>query len=106
MANDENKFVPDDLDRLLFTAFPGLVMRKDLTQKIRGTTKAPSYVIEFMLNKYCANIFDDEDVAEGLRLVQEEVAAYIPRGRDRGHQGLDPRASAPAPDRPGQGRAG
>jgi len=80
MTNDERKFVPDNLDRLLFTAFPGLVMRKDLTQKIRGTTKAPSYVIEFMLNKYCANIFDDQDVAEGLRLVQEEVAAYIPRG--------------------------
>ena len=55
-------------------------MRKDLTQKIRGTTKAPSYVIEFMLNKYCANLFDDADVAEGLKLVQEEVARYIPRG--------------------------
>ncbi len=80
MANDEKKFVPDDLDRLLFAAFPGLVMRKDLTQKIRGTTKAPSYVIEFMLNKYCANIFDDDGVAEGLRLVQEEVAAYIRAG--------------------------
>jgi len=80
MANDEKKFVPDDLDRLLFAAFPGLVMRKDLTQKIRGTTKAPSYVIEFMLNKYCANLFDDADVADGLKLVQEEVARYIPRG--------------------------
>jgi ATP-dependent Lon protease len=80
MPDTDEGFVPDALDRKLFAAFPGLVMRKDLTQKIRGTTKAPSYVIEFMLNKYCANLFDNTDVQEGLRLVQEEVARYIPRG--------------------------
>lgn len=73
----DTRFVADDLDRLLFAAFPGLVMRKGLTKIIRGTSKAPSYVIEFMLGKYCANLFDDEEVREGLRLVQEEVAAYI-----------------------------
>src|SRR6266496_5888469 len=73
-------FEPDQLDKHLFAAFPGLVMRKDLTQIIRGMSKAPSYVIEFMLGKYCANLFDNRDVREGLQLVQEEVAAYIPRG--------------------------
>src|SRR5437762_7656621 len=73
-------FVPDTLDRKLFAAFPGLVMRKDLTQTIRGTSKAPSYVIEFMLGKYCANLFDDDEVRDGLQIVQQEVAEYIPRG--------------------------
>jgi len=73
-------FEPDQLDKLLFTAFPGLVIRKDLTQEIRGTSKAPSYVIEFMLGKYCANLFDNVEVREGLRYVHEEVARYIPRG--------------------------
>ena len=73
-------FRPDTLDELLFETFPGLVMRKDLTGAIRGMSKAPSYVIEFMLGKYCANLFDEEDVREGLRLVKEEVARYIPRG--------------------------
>src|SRR5437660_7542801 len=73
-------FVPYALDRKLFAAFPGLVMRKDQTQAIRGTSKAPSYVIEFMLGKYCANLFDDEEIREGLQLVQQEVAEYIPRG--------------------------
>lgn len=73
-------FVPDALDRKLFAAFPGLVMRKDLTQVIRGTSKAPSYVIEFMLGKYCANLFDDDEVRDGLQIVQQEVAEYIPRG--------------------------
>ncbi len=75
-----NHYQPDALDELLFSAFPGLVIRKDLTSEIRGMSKAPSYVIEFMLGKYCANLFDDEDVREGLRLVQEEIARYIPRG--------------------------
>ncbi len=74
------QFIPDALDQRLFAAFPGLVMRKDLTQVIRGMSKAPSYVIEFMLGKYCANLFDTRDVREGLELVREEVAAYIPRG--------------------------
>lgn len=73
-------FVPDELDYLLFAIFPGLVIRKDLAQEIRGTSKAPSYVIEFMLGKYCANLFDDVEVRDGLRFVQEEVAKYIPRG--------------------------
>jgi ATP-dependent Lon protease len=73
-------FAPDALDRKLFAAFPGLVMRKDLTQIIRGTSKAPSYVIEFMLGKYCANLFDDDEVRDGLQIVQQEVAEYIPRG--------------------------
>ncbi len=80
MTDGQTPFVADELDRKLFAAFPGLVMRKDLTQVVRGTSKAPSYVIEFMLGKYCANLFDDADVRDGLQLVQEEVAAYIPRG--------------------------
>jgi ATP-dependent Lon protease len=80
MNPSHTTFVPDDLDRLLFATFPGLVMRKDLTQAIRGASKAPSYVIEFMLSRYCADLFDDQAVREGLHLVQEEVAAYIPRG--------------------------
>lgn len=80
MASGKAAFEPDQLDRLLFAAFPGLVIRKDLTQEIRGTSKAPSYVIEFMLGKYCANLFDNDEVHDGLRFVHEEIAKYIPRG--------------------------
>lgn len=80
MTTVSTHYTPDALDEQLFAAFPGLVIRKDLTHEIRGMSKAPSYVIEFMLGKYCANLFNDDDVREGLRLVQEEVARYIPRG--------------------------
>lgn len=79
-TREQAPFEPDTLDRLLFETFPGLVIRKDLTQEIRGSSKAPSYVIEFMLGKYCANLFDTAEVRDGLRFVQEEVAKYIPRG--------------------------
>lgn len=80
MTTETSKFRPDDLDERLFQAFPGLVIRKDLTQIIRGTSKAPSYVIEFMLGKYCTNFFNETEVQEGLRFVHEEIGQYIPRG--------------------------
>ncbi len=80
VASGQTAFEPDYLDRLLFEAFPGLVIRKDLTQEIRGSSKAPSYVIEFMLGKYCANLFDQDEVRDGLRFAHEEIAKYIPRG--------------------------
>ncbi len=79
-TREQDYFRPDPLDELLFKTFPGLVIRKDLTREIRGTSKAPSYVVEFMLGKYCANLFDDIEVREGLRFVHDEVAKYIPRG--------------------------
>ena len=49
MATASTHYIPDALDEQLFNAFPGLVIRKDLTSEIRGMSKAPSYVIEFML---------------------------------------------------------
>lgn len=80
MSNGEASFAPDSLDQKAFGAFPGLVMRKDLTMQLRGMSKAPSYVLEFMLGKYCSDLFDEAAVAAGLELVAEEVARYIPRG--------------------------
>ena len=80
METTPQVFEADALDRKLFAVFPGLVMRKGLTQAMRGMSKAPSYVLEFMLSKYCADLFDEQAVREGLELVKEEVARYIPRG--------------------------
>jgi predicted ATP-dependent Lon-type protease len=41
MTTTKAAFEPDHLDRLFFSTFPGLAVRKDLTQEIRGTSKAP-----------------------------------------------------------------
>ena len=88
-------FEADQLDHLLFDTFPGLVIRKDLAQEIRGTSKAPSYVIEFMLGKYCSNLFDETEIREGLRFVHEEVAKYIPRGDETEKIKADIREQSP-----------
>jgi hypothetical protein len=42
MPSGDKSFTPDELGRKVFEAFPGLVIRKDLTQFIRGTSKDPS----------------------------------------------------------------
>lgn len=73
-------FQPDQLDQKLFETFPGLVIRKDLTQTVRNVSNVPAYVIEFLLGRYCTNLFDHEEVQDGLRFAQEEMAEYIPRG--------------------------
>ena len=34
--------------------FPGLVVRKDLVKKVKGNAIVPTYVLEYLLGKYCA----------------------------------------------------
>lgn len=42
--------------------FPGHVVRKDLTAKVKGNAVVPTYVLEYLLGQYCAT--DDEDSIE------------------------------------------
>ena len=49
----------DDLDRKVNQAFPGKVVRKDLLHQIKGGENVPSYVLEFLLGKYCASTDPD-----------------------------------------------
>ena len=44
--------------RKLVAAFSGKVVRKDLLQQIKGGENVPSYVLEYLLGRYCAS--DDE----------------------------------------------
>ena len=62
----------DDLDRKAATAFPGQLVRKDLVQRFRGQFPVPTYVVEFMLGRYCASIIPAE-IEEGLVLVNEQL---------------------------------
>ncbi|MEL6880821.1 MAG: BREX system Lon protease-like protein BrxL, partial [Cyanobacteria bacterium J06607_10] len=52
----------DDLDRKLNNVFPGRVVRKDLTKRIREGAGVPVYVLEYLLGMYCAT--DDEETLE------------------------------------------
>jgi ATP-dependent Lon protease len=46
----------DDLDRKATGAFPGHMVRKDLVRRFRGQFPVPTYVVEFMLGRYCAKV--------------------------------------------------
>lgn len=50
----------NDLDRKLIEAFPGKVVRKDLTAIMKRGANVPTYVLEYLLGMYCSS--DDEDV--------------------------------------------
>lgn len=58
-----------DLDKKLIDLFPGRVVRKDLTKKLKGSNNVPVYVLEYLLGSNCAT--DDEDlIEEGVKRVK------------------------------------
>ena len=63
----------DDLDRKLTAVFPGKVVRKDLLHQIKGGENVPSYVLEYLLGKYCASD-DPEEIRLGHRGRQGDPA--------------------------------
>ena len=42
------------LDQKILQHFPGLVVRKDLTKGLKQNAVVPTYVLEYLLGKYCA----------------------------------------------------
>ena len=63
----------DALDQRAAEAFDGYIVRKDLARKFQGQYPVPTYVGEFLLGRYCAST-DEEEIAEGLKIVQRQLA--------------------------------
>ena len=70
----------DHLDQLGAKAFDGYLVRKDLVRKYSRQYPVPTYVVEFLLGRYCAST-DPEEIEEGLRDRRE--AAPGPHGAHR-----------------------
>ena len=68
----------DELDRKVTAAFPGHVVRKDLVRRFRGQFPVPTYVVEFMLGRYCAST-DPAEIEEGAEMVREQLSARTVR---------------------------
>src|ERR1700730_2714859 len=68
----------DDLDRKATEAFPGHMVRKDLVRRFRGQFPVPTYVVEFMLGRYCAST-DATEIEEGVEMVREQLTARTVR---------------------------
>ncbi|MCB0749185.1 MAG: BREX system Lon protease-like protein BrxL, partial [Ignavibacteriae bacterium] len=63
----------DNIDQIATQAFEGYVVRKDLLEQFRKTYPVPTYVIEFLLGRYCATT-DEEEIQEGLEVVKRQLA--------------------------------
>ena len=63
---------PDTLDTKLNDVFPGKVVRKDLLLQVKKGTNVPSFVLEFLLARYCASD-DPREIQEGLAAVLETI---------------------------------
>src|SRR5437870_4259533 len=62
----------DPLDRLLTTVYAGKVVRKDLLHQIKGGENVPSYVLEYLLGRYCASD-DPEEIRLGIEAVKNTL---------------------------------
>lgn len=64
----------DDLDQKVAEVFEGFIVRKDLVRTFSKQFPVPTYVVEFLLGRYCATI-DEEEIEEGLDVVQRQLAS-------------------------------
>lgn len=62
----------DDIDRLAVSALDGYLVRKDLVRTFSRQFPVPTYVVEFLLGRYCASV-DEEEIQEGLEIVQRQL---------------------------------
>jgi len=63
----------DHIDNIASKAFEGFVVKKDLIEPFRKTYPVPTYVIEFLLGRYCSS-FDEEEIEEGLEIVERQLS--------------------------------
>jgi ATP-dependent Lon protease len=62
----------DKIDQLAAKAFEGYIVRKDLIEPFRKTYPVPTYVIEFLLGRYCATT-NELEIQEGLDIVKRQL---------------------------------
>jgi len=62
----------DDIDRLAASCLDGYLVRKDLVRTFSRQFPVPTYVVEFLLGRYCATT-DPEEIEEGLDVVQRQL---------------------------------
>ena len=71
----------DALDQKAAAAFQGFLVRKDLVRKYARQYPVPTYVVEFLLGRYCAST-DPTEIAEGLEIVENQLKGRTVRTGD------------------------
>lgn len=71
----------DHLDQIAASAFDGYLVRKDLVRRYARQYPVPTYVVEFMLGRYCAST-DPVEIEEGLAIVEKQLQGRTVRTGD------------------------
>src|SRR4030066_213289 len=72
----------DALDKLAALAFDGFLVRKDLVRRYSRQYPVPTYVVEFLLGRYCATV-DEQEIEEGLKVVERQLQDRTVRTSDQ-----------------------
>jgi ATP-dependent Lon protease len=62
----------DNLDTLSSESLNGYIVRKDLVRIFSRQFPVPTYVVEFLLGRYCAST-DPDEINEGLGIVEQQL---------------------------------
>lgn len=62
----------DQIDKKAASMLEGYLVRKDLVRTFSRQFPVPTYVVEFLLGRYCAST-DQEEIDEGLEIVQRQL---------------------------------
>jgi ATP-dependent Lon protease len=68
----------DDLDKKAASVLDGYLVRKDLVRTFSKQFPVPTYVVEFLLGRYCASV-NQEEIDEGLEIVQRQLKSRTVR---------------------------
>lgn len=68
----------DNLDSTASKAFDGYVVRKDLVRTFSRQFPVPTYVVEFLLGRYCATT-DPAEIQEGIDIVEGQLKSRTVR---------------------------
>ena len=74
----------DQLDQVAAAALDGYLVRKDLVRRYSRQYPVPTYVVEFLLGRYCAST-DPEEIEEGLDDAHDKL---VNCGEDQGQPGI------------------
>lgn len=62
----------DRIDEIAASVLDGYLVRKDLVRTFSRQFPVPTYVVEFLLGRYCAST-DPEEIDEGLKIAQRQL---------------------------------
>jgi ATP-dependent Lon protease len=74
-VDSEGRYTSESFQKKVVRELDGKVVRKDLTQLVKGNAVVPSYVLEYLLGQYCPT--DDEELIEhGVEKVRQIVSEH------------------------------